>query len=53
MLGPGDTGEADQTGFHYTTVELQDLQMYQLSHIIHNTCHMSLSKAQETSILQS
>lgn len=32
MLGPGDTGEADQTGFHYTTVELHDLQMYQSHH---------------------
>ncbi len=53
MLGPGDTGEADQTGFHYTTEELHDLQKYQLSHIIHNICDMSLSKAQETAIIQS
>lgn len=48
-MGPSDTGDVDQTGFHYTTEELHDLQMYQLSHII----HMSLSKAQEIAILQS
>lgn len=49
-LCQNDTGEADQTGFHYTRILIY--KHYLRSHIIHNTHHISLSKAQETAILE-